>query len=77
MIFKRRNKLVATSHRTMKNSFKVEVICTTCKARGVLWFNASYKINVHRCPNSSCGKFTLKTPHWLNIYKRSVTKFRI
>ena len=76
-LLKRRNKLIAISHRTMRNSFRCEVICTTCKARGQLWFNSKYKIEAHKCPNSSCQKRTLKTPHWLNIYTRSATKFKI
>ena len=57
----------ATVKKTTLDSYQLEVVCETCRSRGILWFNKLYKISAHSCPK--CHKKTLQTPEWLNKYK--------
>ena len=59
----------ATIKKEILNSYRLEVICTTCCCRGELWFNKDYKILSHACPK--CNKKTLRSPTWLNRRKKT------
>lgn len=65
-------KVFAALKREKGDSYRLEVICTTCKRRGVLWFEPEYRIEAHSCPN--CSKRTLQTPVWLGKYKPGTFK---
>lgn len=66
-------KRFATVKKKDLNTFQLDVICITCKCRGLLWFNRDYKILAHSCPK--CGNKTLRTPNWLNHRKQKSTVF--
>jgi len=57
----------ATVQRKDLLQFQLEVICTSCKRRGKLWFFKDYKMSAHSCPN--CYKKKLQTPVWLNKHQ--------
>ena len=60
---------LATVKRKDVEQFQLEVICTNCKRRGILWLFKDYKISAHACPN--CYKKKLQTPAWLNHHKQT------